>query len=108
MKIYNNKFKHGNSFCALWISIIAVFVTIAPEKMLAGNAVNGDGTMTVSPTAVCAASTGNSFTFTFTKPTGDFQSGSQTTLVIPSGWTAPQNATSGSPGYVNVICRVIS
>ena len=97
------EFKSNDSFRALWIYIVLLFVTISPYYALAGNASDGDGTMIVSPTAVCTGSTGNSFTFTFTKPnSGDFQSGSQATLVIPSGWTAPQNTTSGSPGYISV------
>src|SRR5205807_1502704 len=50
--------------------------------------------------------TGNNLTFTFTSPTsgqsGNFASGSQLSLDIPTGWTAPQSTNSGNPGFVSV------
>ena len=58
-----------------------------------GNASSGDGTMTVSPLIVAAGSTGNSFTFTFAAENGkDFNAGSEVTVVVPAGWTAPTTA----------------
>ncbi|MDI1304365.1 MAG: hypothetical protein PSX42_05905, partial [bacterium] len=67
------------------------------------NAINGDGTMTVSSTSVCSGSVGNSFTFTFSAGPGKaYSSGSQATLVIPAAWSAPQNTTTSNPGFVSV------
>ncbi|MFL5914456.1 MAG: S8 family serine peptidase [Gaiellaceae bacterium] len=66
---------------------------------------SGAGTMTVSPTSANNNSAGNTLTFTFTSPggnAGDFASGSQLSLDIPTGWTAPQNSNSGNPGFVSV------
>ena len=55
--------------------------------------------MTVSPTTTVASSTGNVLTFTFTTPNpGLYVSGSELTLAIPSGWTAP-STTSSNNGY---------
>jgi hypothetical protein len=59
-------------------------------------------TATVNPAANCEASTGNNFTFTFTKTSGSYAAGSQVSLVIPAGWTAPQTLSATSPGYVTV------
>ena len=71
-----------------------------------GNASSGDGTMTVSPLIVAAGSTGNSFTFTFTSQNGkDFNAGSQATILVPSGWTAP---TSGNVTVTNGTCTAAS
>ena len=54
-------------------------------------------------TTATAGSTGNSFIFTFTGVSGEnFNSGSQATLTVPSGWTAPQSSVSGNPGFVSV------
>lgn len=68
----------------------------------AANANSGDGTMAVSPTSVVAGSTGNQFTFVFTAPAaGKFSNGSQVTVRVPVGWTAP-STTAGTPGYTTV------
>src|SRR5436309_723632 len=78
------------------------FISLCATEALA-NAVNGDGTMTVSPTSVCATSTGNSFTFQFRAPNNkDFLAGSQATVLVPAGWTAPQISSSSSAGFVSV------
>ena len=70
------------------------------------NANSGDGTMTVTttPTTVYAGSTGDNLTFTFSAPNGNhpFNSGSQATVAIPTGWTAPQTTSPTAPGYVTV------
>ena len=77
--------------------------SVAEWTFTDGNAANGEGTMTISPTSVCTGSTGNSFTFTFTKPNGnDFNSGSQTTIHIPALWTQPQSSNSSNPGFITV------
>src|SRR5436190_8101567 len=68
-----------------------------------GNAVDGGGTMAVStnPANTVAGSTGNALTFTVAAAPGkDFQSGSQVTIEVPAGWTAPQKGTSGNPGFI--------
>ena len=66
-------------------------------------AINGTGTMTVSPTAVQASSTGNVLTFTYTAATGG-TSGGEVDVTVPSGWTAPQTTNSSSAGYVTTTC----
>ena len=60
----------------------------------AGDATDGSGSMTVSPASVIAGTIGNTLTFTFAGPSGkDFNAGSQATILVPAGWTAP---TSGN------------
>src|SRR3989441_258566 len=50
--------------------------------------------MTVSPTSVIAGTIGNTLTFIFAAPSSkDFNAGSQATILVPAGWTAP---TSGN------------
>src|SRR5206468_7571554 len=61
---------------------------------------SGDGTMTVAPTGVTGGST-NTFTFSFTA-VHNFNSGSQLSLLVPAGWTTPQNTVVGTAGYVSV------
>src|SRR5947208_8974816 len=66
-------------------------VSQAQTTFTDANASDGDGTMAVSPTSVTAGSAGNSFTFTFQAPNNKpFLSGSQMTVQVPAGWTAPQ------------------
>jgi hypothetical protein len=65
-------------------------------------AASGDGHMVVNPTSVAASST-NTFTFTFSVPNiggDDFGGGSQLELDIPAGWTAP--TASAGAGQVTV------
>src|ERR1035437_4858762 len=59
---------------------------------------SGAGTMTVSPTSATAGSTGNSLTFQFrtSATSGTYGSSSYATVVVPTGWTAPQTS-SGRP-----------
>jgi hypothetical protein len=60
----------------------------------------GAGKMTVTPNRVSAGSTGNDLTFTFTADSGAFSG--QTVVDVPPGWSPPQRANSGAPGYVEV------
>jgi len=67
----------------------------------AGPANDGDGSMTVSPLSVTAGSSGNTLTFRFTADNSkDFKIGSQATILVPAGWTAP-TAAAGA-GHVAV------
>jgi biotin carboxyl carrier protein len=59
-------------------------------------------TATVSPTATCEASTGNNLTFTISRVSGSYGQGSQVSIVIPAGWTAPQTSSATSPGFVAI------
>lgn len=64
-----------------------------------GNAKDGDGTFVLSSTnsSICSGSTGNSFTFQFrAKNGGDWMSGSQATLLIPSSWPMPKVSPAGA------------
>jgi hypothetical protein len=65
---------------------------------------SGAGTMTVSPTLATAGSTGNTLTFQFRTITssGAYGSGSYATVVVPTGWTAPQKSSGSSPGFISV------
>jgi hypothetical protein len=64
---------------------------------------DGSGSMTVSPTTAIAGSSNNAFLFTFATDNGkDLTAGSQVTVQVPAGWTAPQNTNSGNPGFVSV------
>jgi len=64
---------------------------------------NGDGIMTVTPVTVVSNSTGNSFTFSFRNNTDqDMSAGGQVSLLVPAGWTAPQNSNAANPGYVSL------
>jgi hypothetical protein len=65
------------------------------------NAKNGQGNMTVSPTAVTAHST-NSFSFSFRVNKKTFNAGSAATVSVPAGWSAPQTNNPSAPGYVTV------
>ncbi len=62
-----------------------------------GNAADGSGTMTVSPTSVGVGSTGNTLTFTYTAAAGGLNSG-EVDVVVPSGWSTP-STTSSAAGY---------
>jgi hypothetical protein len=66
-------------------------------------AVNGSGTMTVSPTAVLQSSTGNALTFTYTAAAGGTNAG-EVDVAVPSGWTTPQITNSSAAGYVTTTC----
>jgi hypothetical protein len=70
-------------------------------QSLAGSAKSGQGNLTVTPTSVNAGST-NSFFFRFRTSKNSFNLGSQATLVIPAGWSAPQINDASGPGFVKV------
>lgn len=61
---------------------------------------DGDGLMTVSPSTAVAATSGNTFTFSFVNNGTTFQSNSKIRLTIPAGWTAPQISNSANPGFI--------
>src|SRR3989441_8093724 len=49
--------------------------------------------MTVSPASVIAGTIGNTLTFIFAAPSGKtFNAGSQATILVPAGWTAPTSS----------------
>jgi hypothetical protein len=66
-------------------------------------AVNGSGTMTVSPMAVLQSSTGNTLTFTYTAAAGG-TNGGEVDVAVPSGWTTSQITNSSAAGYVTTTC----
>ena len=62
---------------------------------------SGDGNMTISPTVVAAGTT-NSYVFSYVSQKKIFASGSQTTIQIPLGWSAPQTSNPSGPGFISV------
>ncbi|MBU1693958.1 MAG: hypothetical protein KJ726_06640, partial [Verrucomicrobia bacterium] len=59
--------------------------------------------MIASPAQATAGSISNFFAFSWRNSNGGkFNAGSQCTLFIPAGWTAPQNTNASHPGYVSV------
>src|SRR6476660_9373295 len=86
------------------LEILGFLFVTASSHAVAGNAKNGQGTMTVSPNIILSGST-NNFTFSFRAPAGkntSYNSGSQATLLVPNNWTAPQTNNASSAGYVSV------
>jgi hypothetical protein len=61
---------------------------------------DGSGTLTSSTTVVSAAQTGRTLKFTYQAASGG-TSGGRLTLVVPSGWTAPQTTHATGAGYVS-------
>jgi hypothetical protein len=86
------------------ISMPSRFVAAAP---LLANAIDGDGTLTVSPTSVVYDST-TTFDFTFTADSGNFVSGAQLVLSIPTGWTPPSNSGAGHVTILSNTCTLRS
>jgi hypothetical protein len=69
----------------------------------APTAKSGDGTLSVSPATVAAASAGNRLEFQFRNQNrGAYNVGSQLELSVPAGWSVPQTADPAAPGYVDV------
>ena len=60
----------------------------------------GSGTMTIAPLADVGAGVEGTWTFVYTA-VDTFQNG-EVHLTIPAGWTAPQNSSGLSEGYVRV------
>jgi predicted RecA/RadA family phage recombinase len=73
-----------------------------------GNAADGDGKMTISPTTA-NVSTSATYTLTFTADNGkDFNAGSQVRVTIPTGWTAPRTGSgAGQVSTSNVSCGAV-
>jgi hypothetical protein len=72
------------------------------QALAAASAKSGDGNMTVSPTVVNARTT-NSYVFSFSSQKKTFDPGSQATIQIPLGWSAPQTGNPSGPGFVSVV-----
>ncbi len=67
-----------------------------------GKASNGDGIVTVSPLTVCGAGTYN-YTFSFRTVNGkDWDSGSQATFTLPSGWSSATIGVVGVNGTASL------
>ncbi|MFL5823202.1 MAG: beta strand repeat-containing protein, partial [Solirubrobacteraceae bacterium] len=66
------------------------------------HALDGTGTMTVTPTSAINNSTGNDYDFTYTAPAGGLVNG-ELTLLVPTGWTTPSTSSS-SVGGVSTSC----
>ena len=82
------------------VSLSATFTVVAAS---------GEGTMVVNPTTVTGSSTGNNFTFTFAAPASSYGAGSQATITIPSGWTAPTTANTALTGSTcTALSRTVS
>jgi len=79
-----------------WISIACVEVSFA-----AGSARNGQGNMTVTPNVVNTGSVSNYF-FRFRAQKNAFITNSQATLLIPSGWSAPQTNNASGIGFIKI------
>lgn len=105
----NTKIHHRNRMKTFWgrstgsLLILLLLLVTLPSRLaaaapLAAPAVNGDGQVTVSPTSVPYGSGTGMFTFTFSTAS-DFASGSQVTITIPAGWTAP--TLSAGPGHIS-------
>jgi hypothetical protein len=71
------------------------------QALAVASAKNGDGNMTVSPTVVIAGTT-NSYVFSFVSQKKTFDPGSQATIQIPLGWSAPQTSNPSGPGFISV------
>jgi Pro-kumamolisin, activation domain/Cell wall binding domain 2 (CWB2) len=81
-------------------------VAVSPQVAV-GVASDGSGTMTVAPTSV-ALSAVTSLVFTYTPSAGTGITGGGVTVVVPSGWTAPQHATPSAAGYVTASAGTIT
>src|SRR6266566_8739923 len=71
----------------------------------AGDAADGFGTMTVSPTSAVAGQSLPAVTFTFAVPAGGsktYNDNSTVSIVVPSGWSTPQKTSSTGPGFVRI------
>jgi hypothetical protein len=72
----------------------SLLLSLAVTPVYAVSAIDGDGAMTVSPASV-AYDSSTTFSFTFTADSGDFASGTQVVITIPTGWTPPSNSGAG-------------
>jgi hypothetical protein len=60
----------------------------------------GNGTVTISSSAVPVGSTGNTLSFSYVAGS-EGTTGGVVTVLVPSGWSAPQTSSSSSPGYAS-------
>ena len=93
----------NRNFDAMNLPRLPRVITLAATLSLAWAGVPaaapGSGTAIISPTTIAAGSSGTwTITYTATEP---FKDGT-VRLTIPAGWTAPQNGSPVSPGYVSV------
>lgn len=103
--IFNNQFSPDSHDIDITFTLTATGGTsgLQTQTTFTDASNDGTGTMTVSPSTVTAGSTGNSFTFTFATDNGkDLLAGAQVTVQVPTGWTVPQIANGGNPGFVSV------
>ena len=66
-------------------------------------AVDGSGTMAVSPTNAITGSTGNTLTFTYTAPAGGLYNG-DVDITVPAGWSAPSFSNTSAGGFSSDEC----
>jgi hypothetical protein len=86
---------------SIWVIAVGSICLVSTASLFAiPLAKDGQGTMTVSPNTVNAGST-NTYLFTF-QSTKQYSAGSQATLQIPAGWSAPQTSNVSGVGYVTV------
>jgi hypothetical protein len=83
---------------ALVVPVLGLGLLLAPAQAL--TAADGPGKVVITPTHVAAGST-NTYTLVFSADTAPLQG--QTLLDIPPGWSLPQLATPGAPGYVSLV-----
>lgn len=79
---------------------------VAESPVVTIYAANGSGTMTVSPTTLSAASTGNTLTFTYTAATGGLRSG-EVEVAVPTGWPDAPSTNPKTAGYVTSTCGTL-
>ena len=91
----------ARAFRRVFLSLAALAVPLSAAA--APTAKDGDGTLSVAPPTVMAASANNRLEFQFRNGNrGAFNAGSQFELAVPAGWSAPQAADPAAPGYVEV------
>jgi hypothetical protein len=79
---------------------------LAASPSLTVYAADGAGTLTVAPSFATPDSTGNTFTFTYTAPTGGLNSG-RLSIPIPASWSQA-STTPGVAGYSTSTCGSVS
>jgi hypothetical protein len=75
----------------------------SPAPQVTAVSADGSGSMTVSPASVVNGSSRNQLTFTYTAATGGLSNG-ELTLVVPSGWSAPQASAPTQGGWTIAGC----
>jgi len=88
---------------SFWWGIALAAMSFASPALAAPAARDGDGSLGVSPALISVGSANNAFAFSFRNgKRGNFNAGSQWTVTVPAGWTAPQTVDPAGPGYVAV------